>query len=215
MLHLFTGTDREKARSAMNVEIERVVKKTHADTLRITDAHTIDDLRAALQGPGMFGTTRILVLEGVFANEEMQRTLLEKLPALSKSSEIVFIYEEKPLAELRKKLETHAEKSVRYDVPKKGRDSSIFALANALSRGDKKTLWVEYQRALVRGDAPEAIHGVLFWGAKRMVTGVSRTQSVRARRIVAELSELPHLARRRGAELEYALERYILAVNKY
>ena len=213
MLHFFSGTDREKTRGAMNAEIESAAKTLQAEVLRITDANSPEDLRAALQGPGMFGVSRVLVLEGVFTNEEMSPLVLETLPRLSKSEDTVFLYEEKPNAELRRKIEKYAETRVRYDAPGKAKDNTVFALAGALARGDRKALWVGYQRALARGERAEAIHGILFWGAKKMLLS-ARKNSVeyhRGSELVAALAELPHEARRRGFELEYALERFILS----
>src|SRR5689334_20991065 len=130
MLHLFLGTNREKARAEMNSAIEKASKKS--SVIRITDAHTIDDLKTVLQGGGMFGGKRVLVFEGVCVNPELCDVLLDSFERLSKSEEDVFVFEEKPLAELRKKLEKHAESVEKFDAPKKERDSSIFVLANAL-----------------------------------------------------------------------------------
>ena len=213
MLHFFSGTDRDTARGAMNAEIERTAKKLQAEVLRVSDANTLEDLHAALQGPGMFGVARILVLEGVCANEEMLPIMLETLPRLSKSGESVFLYEEKPNADLRRKIEKYSETRVRHDAPGKAKDNTVFALAGALAKGDRKTLWVGYQRALARDERVEAIHGILFWGAKKMLLS-ARKNSVeyhRGSELVAGLAELPHEARRRGFELEYALERFILS----
>ena len=214
MLYFFTGTDRDKARGAMGAEIERAAKKARAEIQRITDANVLEDLRAALSGPGMFGSARILVLEGVLTNEEMYPILMKALSALAESKEQVFLYEEKPIADVRRKVEKHAEKSVQYDLPGKDRDNTIFALAGALSRGDRKALWVGYQRALARGERSEAIYGVLFWGAKKMLLS-ARSGSPEHRRgaaLVTQLAELPHKARRQGFELEYALEHYVLSI---
>ena len=89
----------------------------------------------------------------------------------------------------------------------------MFALANALRRADKKALWVGYQRELAKGGAPEAILGVLFWAAKDMFikSKEGTRESNRAKKLVAELAELPHEARRNGFDLEYALERFVLS----
>jgi len=106
MLYLYLGTDREKARAKMNTAVEKAAKK--ADIVRITDANTIDDLKASLQGGGMFAQKRVLVFEGVCTNLELCDVLLESLERLSKSDEDVFVYEEKPLADVRKKLEKYA-----------------------------------------------------------------------------------------------------------
>ena len=218
MLYLYTGTDRDRARGAMNTDIERAAKEDRAGVLRITDANTLEDLRAALSGPGMFtsqaGGTRVLILEGVLTNDEMYPMLIEALPVLSKSDDLVFVYEEKPKADVRRKIEKYAGRTVRHDAPGKGRDNTIFALATALSRGDRKSLWVGYQRALARGERPEAIHGVLFWGAKKTLLSARKGSAdyTRGASLVTDLAELPHKARRQGFELEYALEHYVLSL---
>lgn len=215
MLYVFLGTDREKARAEMNKAI-RAAKG--AEIMRISDANSIDDLQMALRGGGMFGLTgqggkRVVVLDGVFANDEMRAIVIGSLAQISKSDQLTFVLEEKLDAETRKKLEKHAERLERFDATKEKERGGIFALAYALKGGDKKRLWVEYQRALSRDEAPEAIHGVLFWGAKDFFLKSSGTSRERAGKLVAELAELPHEARRRGFELEYALEHYILGIN--
>lgn len=222
MLYLYTGTDRERVRKNMNAAIAKVAG---VEVTRITDAHTVEDLRAALRGPGMFtpleaggsltgfGGTRVLVFEGVCANPELSDVLLDSLTSLSESEESVFVFEEKPLADVRKKLEKYAETVEKFDAPKKERDSSIFAIANALRKADKKTLWVSYMREIAKDAAPEAIHGVLFWAAKDMFLNGDATARVRATALIAQLADLPHAARRRGFELEYALERFVLSLS--
>ncbi|PIR82513.1 hypothetical protein COU20_01795 [Candidatus Kaiserbacteria bacterium CG10_big_fil_rev_8_21_14_0_10_59_10] len=213
MLYFYSGTDREKARRAMMAEVERVAKKGKAALVRITDANAAEDVRAALAGGGMFGGERVLVFEGVLAGNGAREELLAALPELAASDERVFWYEEKPDADARKKIEKHAEKSARFDAPPAARDSAVFALANALQRGDKKALWLGLMREYAKGSAPEMVHGVLFWGAKQMFLKSGRNAAARGRAaaLVAELAALPHEARRRGAELEYALERFVLS----
>jgi len=210
MLYVFTGTDREKVREATEKERERVAKKI--DVVRITDANTVADLQAALSGGGMFGGDRTVVLSDVCANEEMKTILLAELPRLKESEEVFFVLEGKLDAQTRKTLEKHAEKFERFDTKKEREGGEIFALAFALKKGDRKNLWVNYLRALARNEAPEAIHGVLFWGAKDMVlkARAGSAECARGAQLVAELAELPHEARRNGVELEYALESYIL-----
>ncbi len=206
MLYLFTGTDREKARAELNKAIAKVSKK--GVVVRISDANSVADLQGALQGGGMFGGDRVVVFEGVLSNEEMRAIFLEALPRIKDTDENFFVFEEKPDAATRKQLEKYAENSERFDSAKEKReDGGIFEMANALKRADKKALWVGYQRALARDDAPEAIHGVLFWAAKQAM--LSR-EDVRSRKLVAQLAELPHEARRNGVELEYELERFLL-----
>ena len=210
MLYLYSGTDREKARGAMDAVIQRTQGKRQV--LKIADANQPADLRAALQGAGMFGEERVVILDGILVNEEMREHVMGILPALKESSEPIFLLEGKLDADTRKKIEKYTEKAQRFDSAGKKKNGDIFAMANALSKRDKRALWLNYQEELVKGTAPEAIHGVLFWGAKEMFLK-SRTEEtrVRAKKLVATLAELPHEARRRGEEMEYALERFVLS----
>lgn len=207
-LFVYIGTDRQKARDALH-------KAAGQSAMHITDSYAVDDVRAAMQGGGMFGGARSVVLDGVLAKDEMRALLFESLVLLKDSPDSFFLYEEKLDAASKKQIAKYAEKVETFDAPKRGGDrADVFAIANALKRGDKKMMWVEYQRALARGDAPEATHGILFWGAKQAFLAARLPERRRAAHLVATLAELPHEARRKGAELEYALERFLLSVNK-
>ena len=208
MLHVFLGTDRKKALAALNSEVE----KRKSVIIRLADTSSAADLHAALGGGGMFAQRKAVVLDRISDNEALWPLLVEKLPQLAESGDDYFIYEEKPLAAERRLLEKYAADSRSFDLPKSGKERpSVFSLVNHLRAGDKKQLWVEYQQELARGNAPEAIHGVLFWGAKQaMLTARSAKDVEHAKKFIIELTELPHESRRKGEELEYALERFIL-----
>ena len=210
MLFAFIGTDREKARAALEKRLQK--EANDARVVRITDAHTLSDFSAALQGGGMFAEKRVLVFENVCENEEMEPILRDALARLAESDEKVFIYEVKPLADLKKQLQKLADDFATFDLPKRGRENDIFALANALRARNKKQLWVGYMREVAKGSAPEATHGFLFWAAKDMYLK-SGGKDAYAAKLIAELTELPHLARRRGEDLNYALERFVLSVK--
>lgn len=212
MLYFYCGTDRDRTRTELKKDVKSSV--SGARIVKITDANSVPDLRAALQGAGMFNEKRTVVLDGTFLNEEMRGIVLASLSTMRKSHEPFFILEEKLDADTRRAIEKHAQKSVRFDAPKKEKDKSIFALANALRRADKKALWVNYQRELAKGEQPEAIHGVLFWGAKDMLLRAKEDseEKRRASALVAQLAELPHEARRNNFALEYALERFVLSI---
>lgn len=209
MLYVFLGTDRNKAREALNA----AAKEAGGDMVRITDANSLGDFSSALvQGSSMFGGKRAVFFDGICASAEMRAQLLAALPHLASADENVFVYEERPDAEMKKALQKYAETVETFDLAKKKEYPSVFKLADALKSGDKKNLWVGYQRELAFGNAPEAIHGVLFWGAKQYLLAARGEKDVlRGRKLVAALAELPHESRRRGEELEYALERFILS----
>jgi hypothetical protein len=209
MLYVWLGTDSKKAHAAL----ASALKKNTAPSVRITDAHAIGDLAAALAaGMSMFGDKRAIVLDGVCANEEMRSLVREALPAMAESADEYFMLEEKVDADTKKKLQKYATSIEMFDAVKKKEYPTLFKLADALKRGDKKNLWVGYQRELAGGNAPEQIHGVLFWGAKQyLLSARGEGDLARGKKLVAALAELPHAARRRGEDLEYALERFILS----
>jgi len=207
MLRVFLGTDRKKARAALHAAIDRRA------AVRITDASSLDDLRAALMtSANMFGGSRTVVFDGISANEEMRGMVISVLPAIAETTDSFFVLEEKPDAEFKKKLQKYAKKVEIFDAAKKKEYPTVFKLADYLKKVDKKKLWIAYQRELAQGEAPEAIHGVLFWGAKQALLAARDARTAeRSKHLVATLAELPHESRRRGEELEYALERFILS----
>lgn len=206
MLYFFHGTDTDALKGALQSALNSMAKGSRV--VRITDAHTKDDLDAALQGSGLFGEKRVVVLANVYEHAELRDVLSAQIPRIAKSEELFFMIEGALDVATRKAIEKHATESRRLDAKKAEKQETIFSLANALQSGNKKDLWVGFQRELQSGKAPEAIHGVLFWAAKQYCL---RSNSDRARNLVARLAELPHEARRQGEELEYALERFVLS----
>lgn len=210
MLYVFFGTDRQRARDAAVALLKKVA--LGMQVVRINDANTLADMQAALSGGGLFGERRAVVLEGVFGSEELRAFFERSLEQLAGREEPVLLIEEKLDAASRKRLEKRATQVVAFDAPKIAREDNFFALANALRAGSKKDLWVLLQRELANGKAPEMLHGSLFWAAKQLVLKPRRSaDSERGKRLVAQLAELPHEARRRGEELDYALERFALS----
>lgn len=207
MLYLYSGTDTERARTRLNIVIDDAAGR--ADIFRITDAHTLADLEAALMGGGMFGGERVVVLDSTLTHDEMRVIVLDRLPQLKSSRDTFYIYEGVIDAATRKQIEKYAEKSEKFDAAKSAARETIFNLVRPLQDGKKKDLWVAYQKELHAGKAPEAIHGILFYAAKDAL--LRKPTDERARKLVASLAELPHEARRQGFELEYALERFVLS----
>jgi len=207
MLHFYTGTDTEKLRAKLNA----ATGKIKGEVLRITDAHSVHDLQAALEGGGLFAAgQRGVVLENTLSNLEMRDIVLGRLAALRGSDDVFFVMEPALDAVARKQIERYSEKTERFDISKQKKAETIFALANALQKGKKKDLWVGYRREIANGKSPENIHGVLFWAAKQQL--LRNAADSRARMLVARLAELPHEARRAGMDFEYALEHFTLTL---
>ena len=209
MLSVFLGTDTKKALATLNA----VVSKLKQSVVRVSDASSLEDVRAALGGGGMFGEKRSVVLDRLSDNDELWQLVLAQLQSLREQSDTFFIYEEKADAATKKLLQTYAGNVEVFNEAKSAKPKpTVFALVNYMNARDKKNLWVGYQQELSIGNAPEAIHGTLFWGAKQALLSARNAKEVeRAKKYVAQLAELPHESRRHGEELEYALERFILS----
>lgn len=207
MLYFYTGTDTEKLRGKLSA----ATAKVKGDVLRITDAHSIHDLNAALEGGGLFASgKRAVVLENTLSNPDMREIVLGRLKTLKESEDTFYIMEVAPDAASRKQVEKYAERTEKFELTKDKKQETVFALANALQRGKKKDLWVGYRREIAAGKSPENIHGVLFWAAKQQL--LRNVSDERAKRLVARLAELPHEARRAGMDFEYALEHFTLTL---
>ena len=165
----------------------------------------------ALHGPGMFGAPRTIVLEYILDREDMRDHLEKQITVIGQSPETIVLIEEKLDALAKKKFAPYL--STPLDAPKKGaQPTRIFVVGDALKRHDRKATWLAYQQALLDGAAPEAIHGILFWALKDAYTKArSRDEIQWLRRMLHELVALPHEARRRGEDLEYALEAFVLS----
>ena len=214
MLFAYIGSDRNKAREELRKAAEAAARKAKARIIRITDAHGAADMHSALDGAGLFVDPRVVVLDGVLASEDLRALVLASLEYIARSHESVFLLEEAVDAPTRRLIEKYAENVHRYDTVKK-KDDSIFALARALERGDKKMLWILLEKQFLKGAAAEAIHGVLFWGAKQALLAARGVQDIgRYRKLVAELAELPHESRRSNFPLEYALLRFALSLAR-
>lgn len=208
MLHVFLGTDTPKALKAINSS----VLKLGMPAVRVSDASSIEDVRAAIAGGGMFAQKRAVVLDRLSDNDELWQLVVDELEHIALQSDHYFLYEEKADATAKRVLQKYADDIAVFDAPKAAKSRpTVFALVNHMQSGDKKKLWVGYQQELALGNAPEAIHGTLFWGVKQALLRARITEDVeRSKRLLVELAELPHASRRSGEELEYALERFIL-----
>ncbi len=210
MIELFLGTDRKKAHLALSAAAE----KKGGDIIRITDASALADMSAVVAGGGLFLEKRTVIFDSVFCNEESWAVLLGSLEHLATSDDSYLMYEEKLDAVTKKRIEKISAHVSVFELPKKAKvQPSVFLLVNHLRTKDKKNMWISYQAELAQGNTAEAIHGVLFWGAKQLLLQSRTTKDAeRARKYIVTLTELPHEARRRGVELEYALEQFTLSI---
>lgn len=229
MLYLFHGTDVEKVRTkAFEWVAKARAKEPNLAYVRLAreemTSAALDD--AALSG-GLFVSRLLVLIDDPFpaaraknedenGEEEISGTVLEEhLDALAASDNAIIILAPKLAAVKSKKLATKAKMTYVFDKPatfeaKRGFNSN---LVDALAARKQDKLWLEVNRALVAGDAPEMLHGLLHWKARDLMEKGSRVWSPReARELSLSLIELLQSSRRGGLDLSLSLEKFALSI---
>jgi len=178
MLYTFYGTDtmlaREKVRNLVN---SLLTKKPDALHMRITENEwTESTLAETIGSQGLFSDKLIIQLDNLLSTPARE-TIIESVEDIKTSDNIFIILEGEIDAKNKKVLETYSEKMQEFissQIEEKA--PTLFALADAFGRRDKKFLWVEFQKAKLRETASEEIHGMLFWQLKSMLIA-SKTSS--------------------------------------
>ena len=185
---------------------------------------TLDD--AALSG-GLFVQRLLILIDDPFPTaravsdeesgvEEIAGSILEEhLESLAASDNAVIILAPKLPAAKAKKLAAKAKMVYTYDKPAAHEVARGFNgnLVNALAARSREKLWLEINRALFAGDAPEMLHGLLHWKARDLLEKGGRNWTQHeARQLSLALIELLQSSRRGGLGLNLALERFALSV---
>ena len=97
----------------------------------------------------------------------------------------------------------------------KKEEYSAFALADAFGKRNKKDAWILYRKAIDRGEAAEALHGMLFWKVKTMILsgGSVSWKKEELYQVLDELVTLYHESRRGNGELETRLEAFLVGMK--
>ena len=245
MIYLFCGSDVDKVRTKAFAWVAAArAKEPNLAYVRLareelTDA-ALDD--AALSG-GLFVSRLLILLDDPFPTartagdeeggeeESGAGSLLEDhLDALAASDNAIVILAPKLAAVKAKKLVAKAKFSYAFDKPAarevaRGLNGD---LVNALAARSRDRLWLEVNRALIAGDAPEMLHGLLHWKARDLMEkakaaeggspDVSTSRGSRAwtaaesRRLSLDLIKLLQDSRRSGLDLSLALEKFALSI---
>lgn len=137
----------------------------------------------------------VTLLDTPSERAEALEQVLALAPELAESSNIFVLLEGKLLAPFAKTLKQYATTYEEVATASVAEKFNVFALADALARRDKKSLWVLFLRAQNAGLKPEEIIGTLFWQIKSMRLAV-RTKNADE----AGLKSFVYTKARRGAE---------------
>lgn len=236
MIYLFYGSDVEKARSKAFEWVAAARKKepnlayVRLSREELTDA-TLED--AALSG-GLFVKRLLILIDDPFQNARVSseddneeessasNILEEHLNNLAASDNAIIILAPKLPAAKAKKIIAKAKVEYKYDKSSAREDASRLPagrqgfntnLVNALAARSREKLWLEINRALIAGDAPEMLHGLLHWKARDLMEKGSRAwKPEESRALSLSLISLLQTSRRGGLGLSLSLERFALSV---
>lgn len=234
MIYLFHGSDVEKTRSkAFEWVAKARAKEPNLAYVRLAreelTSAALED--AALSG-GLFVQRLLILIDDPFPTtratdesysaeatqdkEEVSENILEEhLDALAASDNAIIILAPKLAAAKAKKLVAKAKMEYKYDKPAAFEDKRGFNsnLVNALGARSREKLWLEINRALYAGDAPEMLHGLLHWKARGLMEKGSRAWTPKeSRHLSLALIELLQSSRRGGLDLSLSLEKFALSV---
>lgn len=233
MLAVFYGNDTVKVR----------LKASDFAESKKQGATEVIDLELAELGPGqltglagsvsLFNTSRVYVIDASTALVEVKSELLNALPELAHSSDTFIVIEGPLLVAASKVYKAAANQMGEY---KKNADAGFnnFALADALLKKDKKSLWLLLSEARLVGVSDEEIIGVLWWQLKTVrlaaltnsaaVAGLKDFPYNKAKRALSKfkpgeieglsraLLSVLHESRAGRGDLDVALERYVLSI---
>lgn len=229
MLYLFHGSDvakvREKAFAWVAAARAKEPNLAYVRLAReeLTDAALED---SALSG-GLFVSRLLILIDDPFpvaravsdeGSDEEEGSAInvfeDHIDALAASDNAIVILAPKLASAKAKKLVTKAKIEYKFDAPV-ARETRGFnsGLVNALESRSREKLWLEVNRALAAGDAPEMLHGLLHWKARDLMDKGSRAwKPNEARSLSLALIELLQASRRGGLALDLALEKFALSV---
>ncbi len=232
MIYLFHGSDTDKVREKAFAWVAAArAKEPGLAYARIAKEDITESvLEDAAQSGGLFIKRLLVLFDDPFAKtkrkavedeEEDEKEVEDKdvfasaLDMLAASDNAIVIVAPKLLAAKAKKIIARAAKDYAFDLPKAppARGFNI-NLTNALAARDGEKLWLEIERALRQGDAPEMLHGLLHWKARDILAkGGGRAYPPRAaRELSLKLISLLQDSRRTGSDLTLALERFALSL---
>lgn len=166
MLAVFFGTDRTAARTAANEYFGSVV--ANATIMSIDDAAYVPHVVAnAVGAQSLFGGVEGYLFDTPSLNSEFETEVTSQLAELAASTNIFVVLEGPLLAAAKKRYARHAVQLEEFTATKSDRFDT-FAIADALAKKDKKTVWVILQEAKLAGLRPEEIVGMLWWQLKAL-----------------------------------------------
>jgi len=170
MLIVYTGTDTVAVRAKAHEHADALADRGATVDRVEAEACTPDLLRDRIGAQSLFerAAPGVLLLDTPSEKAGALDAVLGYAGELAESPNIFILLEGKLLAAPSKKLKAATKEFHEVKGGAAPERFNVFALADALSRRDKKSLWVLLVQARHAGLAAEEIAGTLFWQLKVM-----------------------------------------------
>lgn len=167
MLKVWCGNDTIKVRQAALAEV--MEKEAAGATVSFIDSDTYTPgiLTNAAGAASLFGGEELYVLDTPSSQKDFLDEVTLALPTLAESGNTFVVIEGSLLAPAKKPYQKYAD-SFEEIKTAAGERFNTFAMADALSNKDKKSLWLLLQQAKAEGLSEEEIIGVLWWQLKTL-----------------------------------------------
>ena len=227
MMYLFHGSDVEKVRAkAFEWVAKARAKEPNLAYARLArEEITPAALEDAALSSGLFVKRLLVLIDDPFpvvraADDEegdlgnTASILEEYLDALAASDNAIVIVAPKLASAKVKKITAKVKMAYTYEKTDSKEERGFNGnLVNALAARSREKLWVEINRALREGDAPEMLHGLLHWKARDLMEKGSRAWTPKeARTLSLALIALLQDSRRGRLDLSLSLERFALTI---
>ena len=166
MLHIFCGNDPIQVRAKAYAHIAKLEEKGAKLASIDSDSFEAGVIANAVGSVSLFGEETIYLIDTPSADEAFNEEVENLLKELGESSSQFVIIEGALLAPQKKVFSKHGE--LNESKTSAQERFNVFALADALSRRDKKTLWMGLCDAKREGLSAEEIIGTLWWQLKTL-----------------------------------------------
>lgn len=225
MIYLFHGSDADQVRKKAFAWVAAARKKEpNLSYIRLAKEElTMQALEEVTASGGLFVSRLLIVLDDPFpkvrgteedeTEEDTSSLVEEHLQSLEESNNAILIIAPNLLASKAKKIGANAKAVYAFHKSAQAKRGFNAPLPDALSARSREKLWLELQRSMRAGDAPEMIHGLLHWKARELMEKGSRAWTRGdARKVSRELINLLQASRQGGLPLAVALERFALSI---
>jgi hypothetical protein len=226
MIYFFYGSDVEKVRSkAFEWVAKAREKEPNLAYVRLSrEELTENTLLDAAHSGGLFVKRLLILIDDPFPSRvsaeesedgEAKSVFEEYVGALAESQNAIIVLAPKLSAARAKKIAAKAKMEYKFDKAATHEEARGFNanLVNALASRSPDKLWLEINRALYAGDAPEMLHGLLHWKARDLIEKGGRAWTKEeSRKLSLNLLQVLQDSRRGGLDLSESLERFALSI---